>query len=361
MLSRYEWRWERTRLLSLPSILSIEPTNACNLRCPFCFTGAGARGRPRSTVPLDLARRLLAELGDRLILLKTYGWGEPLLCDHLAAMIADAHDRGVFTVVNSNFSVPLTPERARGLVASGLDELVVSIDGAGQETYERYRVGGKLARVLENVRLLKATRDGMGRTTPALVIEFHPFPWNTGDIPEMQRMAIELGAALRVFKGCVPGPEWGRDEPWRFCIEPQRLPCAHLWTSGVIAADGGVQPCHGTFYREDDMGRIDPAALEGSSFRAIWNNERYQLARRFFRAREGSEVERRHVCFDCPAAVAWDRWKRHVRAGGDFGSFVLGYTTNDAWNYFWNRRVKTAPHLERDGQDHEHPRGVDGR
>src|SRR2546425_1069881 len=39
-----------------------------------------------------------------------------------------------------NFSLPFDRARAEHLVASGLSELNVAVDGARQETYERYRV-----------------------------------------------------------------------------------------------------------------------------------------------------------------------------------------------------------------------------
>src|SRR5262249_59676381 len=90
-LNSFEYACAKTRLHSLPYILNIEPANTCNLHCPFCFTGAGGLGRPRSSMSLALYRKLLDELGDCVILLKAYGWGEPLLCGHLETIIAEAH------------------------------------------------------------------------------------------------------------------------------------------------------------------------------------------------------------------------------------------------------------------------------
>lgn len=341
-LNRWEYARVRTRLRSYPWMLSIEPTNACNLHCPFCFTGAGGLGRPRSAMSLELYRKLLDELGGYLILLKAYSWGEPLLCRHLETMIAEAHARGICTVVNTNFSLPFEARRAEAFVASGLDHLVISIDGTRQDTYQRYRVGGSLARVLENTRLMIATKHRLGSEKPTLTLEFHPFPWNTQDVPAMRALAAELGTALHLFKGCLPGEEWGKTEPWQFCGDPTPMACVFPWSTAVVAGDGGVAACIGSFYAEDDMGRLDPGAPEHVRFRDIWNNERYRLARSFFHAREGTDKEREHICFDCPNTKLWERWQGHRAAGGDRDTFEIGFTTNDTWNYFWERRPETA-------------------
>jgi MoaA/NifB/PqqE/SkfB family radical SAM enzyme len=341
MLNRCEYWRRRTRLWSYPWMLSLEPTTHCSLRCPYCFTGAGGIGRRRSFLPLDLYGALLDELGDYLILVKIHGWGEPLLCRHLDAMVAQARARGIWTIVNSHLSLPFDAARAEALIASGLNELVVSIDGAEQRTYERYRRGGRLAQVVDNLRLLAATKRLLGSDMPRVGIEFHPFPWNTGDLDAMRDLAGELDMPLTVFKGCMPGGDWDREGKWSFCVDPNVMACVALWSVATVAADGGLAPCSGTFYREDDMATISVEALRGG-FRAVWNGERHRLARGFFRAREGDAEARRHVCFDCPNTVTWARWRQHLAAGGDRDSFVTGFTTSDAWNYFWNRRPQDA-------------------
>jgi MoaA/NifB/PqqE/SkfB family radical SAM enzyme len=326
----------------MPHILSIEPINSCNLRCPFCFTGAGGIGRPRTVLSMALYRKLLAELGDYLYLVKAYNWGEPLLCPHLLQMIEETEARGIAIVVNTNLSLPLDDAKADQLIRSGLTQLVVSIDGATQQVYERYRVGGDLERVLANCRRLVAAKWRAGGPLPHLTIEFHPFPWNVQDEPAIRALATELGMSLRVFKGCVPGPDWDGGQRYAYCGDPIPLPCTWLWTTAVVAANGGIAPCNGTFYSGDDIGYLDPDDLARHSFRDVWNNERFQLARRFFIRRDGTPAEREHVCFECPTTKMWERRQEHVRTWGSPIGFTPGITTNDAWNYFWSRRGAKA-------------------
>lgn len=346
-LNRLESARLRTRLWSRPWHVIVEPTNACNLRCPYCFTGAGGRGRKVGRLPLATFRRVLDEIGDYLIDVELFGWGEPLLHPELPEMVRLAASRGIFTVVNTNLSLPFDAERAEALVASGLHNLTISIDGADQATYEGYRVGGDLELVLRNCELLVEAERRLGMLTPGLAIEFHPFPHSAGQADAMRALASRLGMELRVFKGQVPGAEWGPEEPFQFCTDPKLMPCTHPWTTLVLASDGGLAPCRGTFYRQDDMGRLTMVPGDGGapSVAAAWNGERYRTARRLFTKRETPAHDPDHPCLECPNTVTWDRWNAHKRAGGTTDDFDLGYNTHDAWNHFWRRaeRIGRAP------------------
>jgi MoaA/NifB/PqqE/SkfB family radical SAM enzyme len=338
-LNRLEHHLVRTRLWSRPTKLIIEPVNACNLRCPCCFTGAGGQGRTRSVMSMELFRSLLEELGDYLLEIEAFNWGEPLLSPHIPAMIAAATARGIGTKLNTNFSLPFDAAKAERLIAAGLTTLTVSIDGARQATYEQYRVRGDLRTVVHNCQLLAAAKRRLRSSTPTFNLEFHAFPHNVGDREAMRPLAAELDMNLLLFKGTVPGPDWDVHGDWHFCVEPREMACASLWTMAIVNNDGGVAPCNGTFYREDDMGAVAPAGDgTATTFRAVWNGPRFQTARRFYRRRAGSPAEREQVCFDCPQAIIHENWTRHVAAGGTREAFKTGYTTNDGWNYFWNRR-----------------------
>jgi MoaA/NifB/PqqE/SkfB family radical SAM enzyme len=289
---------------------------------------------------LPLYRKLLAELGDYLFELEFYNWGEPLLCKDLYTMIGEAHARGISTTVSTNFSLPFDAERAERLVASGLTVLGVSIDGARQETYEQYRVGGRLETVLRNCHLVTEAKKRLGSQTPRLIWEFHVFPHNTGDIDLARAMARDMEMDISVDKGWVIGDEWNPEGEWKFFGEPTPARCPFLWGFAVVNNDGGAAPCCGTFYGEDDMGRVAtvPAERGAASFREVWNGERFRTARGFFQERDGGPEARRQVCFDCPNTIVWERWKTHRAAGGARRGFRSGYTMNDVVNYFWQRR-----------------------
>jgi hypothetical protein len=110
----------------------------------------------------------------------------------------------------------------------------------------------------------------------------------------------------------------------------------------VVNNDGGVAPCCGTFYREDDMGQLAVRAgdLGERSFAEIWNGERFRTARSFYRRYQAEGEAAQQICFACPATKAWAKWTRHQAAGGQAATFDPGYTPNEAFNFFFDRRPK---------------------
>src|SRR5262249_34366480 len=165
-LARREFARGRTRLRSYPLKLTVESTSVCNLRCPACFTGIGEAGRRRGAVPPEFFTALMDVLGSYLLEVEFTNWGEPLLNQHLEDMVEVAARSGTTTTFSTNFSFPFTPQRAERLVRSGLTSLGVSIDGARQETYEQYRVGGDLALVLRNCELVQDAKRRLGSRRP---------------------------------------------------------------------------------------------------------------------------------------------------------------------------------------------------
>ncbi len=345
LLNLYTVRYQRahghTGLLGYPLVLTLEATNICNLRCPFCFTGIGEVTRPRSTMPLPLYRRLIDELGDYALLVEFYNWGEPLLNKDIHEMVRLASEKGISTIISTNFSVPFDRARAETLISSGLAVLGAGIDGASQESYEKYRAGGSFERVIENMRLLAEAKRALGSKTPLICWSYHAFEHNRHEIEKARAMAAELGVDFSLTKGWVEGEEWDSRDVADFPIGVVPERCRYLWTQTVINNDGLVSPCANTFYKEEDFGSV-----EGKSFRQVWNNRYFQEARRAFRRRNGSEFGKSLICNDCPYTIVWQNYERHLALGFPKSSFDPVYTTNDWFNYFFTRR-----HARRDQSD----------
>jgi len=103
--------------------------------------------------------------------LMLYNYGEPFLHPRLLDMIAQAHQAEVYTRVSTNGLVFMRSITADDLIASGLDYVRVSLDGATDATYNVYRVGGQLDRVLEGVRLLQASKYELGKRRPVVELQ----------------------------------------------------------------------------------------------------------------------------------------------------------------------------------------------
>src|SRR5436190_7909022 len=98
-------------------------------------------------------KRMIDELASNLLYLVFYFQGEPYLNPEFLDMVEYASSKKIYTATSTNAHF-LNDENARRTVESGLDRLIISIDGVTQEVYEKYRVGGSVEKVLagaENV------------------------------------------------------------------------------------------------------------------------------------------------------------------------------------------------------------------
>ncbi|HEX4476060.1 MAG TPA: radical SAM protein [Polyangiaceae bacterium] len=345
--SNLDERNGKTELASYPIKLTIEATNICNLRCPACFTGSEQIGRRRGHLSLDLYRRVMEELGPYLFEVEFYNWGEPLLGKHIFEMVEEAHRAGASTTISTNFSFPFDDAAAERLVRSGLTVLGVSLDGARQETYEQYRVRGDIARVLDNCRRVAAAKRRLGSESPILVWEFHVFSHNVGDIELAKSMAADLGMLIAVDKGWVVGPDWDPEKRFEFSIKPPSFPtrCSFLWHQAVINNDGGVAPCCGTFYKEDDVGRLEETAGDGGSktFFEVWNGDRQKMSRALFNSRDVPDEQTKLVCHSCEWTLWWEEWRNYIASGAPQGTFKSNIDAGQGFNFFWNRRPPGTP------------------
>jgi MoaA/NifB/PqqE/SkfB family radical SAM enzyme len=158
MLAERRFREKAVVLDSYPYHAFIDPSTICNLHCPFCAVGKGSTDHPKYLMRFDEFKRIMDMLGDYLFQVEIYQYGEPLLNPDVFRMIEYAKRKYyAFTRISTNLNI-FNKEKAERLVASGLDYLTLSIDGASQETYSKYRVGGDFNKVLENVTLIVAAK-----------------------------------------------------------------------------------------------------------------------------------------------------------------------------------------------------------
>lgn len=260
-------RTGKVRDFGYPYMLTVEPTNRCNLRCPLCPTGRGLPGRPLQTLDVAAFERILAEVGPYVYMINFQNWGEPTLAKQLPDMIAKAHQARIATTVATNGNY--TPKLNARLVEAGLDNLMVAIDGATQESYEKYRVQGRLEMVKENVRQIVATRKEAGERRPYVEIQFLVFEYNRHEIPEIRRLAEECGSdGLLIRAAVAPGNNANRRRFYTW--NEERNFCRRFWYTASINADLGLTPCCNFFFREDDLGNIGLG-----SFDAVWNGDNY--------------------------------------------------------------------------------------
>lgn len=297
------WLLGTERAWGRPHQLTMELTNVCNLRCPQCPTGRGLKGRKASMLSLEDLERVMDELGPYAFKMDLHNWGEPLLNEDVYDAIRLCEDRGVMTLMSTNFSVPFDDEKAEALVRSGLSLLSVSVDGPDQQSYEIYRVRGKLETVLANVEMLQRAKKRLGSSHPEVIWSYLVFRHNQHLVPKARALARRYGMKFMTSKGGADDPDWITDEEFSHsmagALASAGPACRFLYGMAVVNADLGVSPCciGEAFYAQDDFGDV----RDGGAFRKVWNGERYRAARRLFRSLERGEPvpAEKTVCERC--------------------------------------------------------------
>ena len=271
---------------AMPLSVAVEPTTACNLRCPECPSGLRSFTRPTGKLDLNLFREVLPQVARWLTNLTFYFQGEPFLHPEFLTMVSLASRASVYTTSSTNAHY-LTPEVARETVNSGLDQIIISIDGVTQEVYEQYRIGGSLSRVTDGTRNLLEARRLSGLQKPRVVLQFLVLRPNEHQIPDVFRLGDELGVdevklkTAQIYdhaKGSPLIPQDLRhsrylpnpDGTWRIRSEWENK-CWKMWSSCVVTWDGRVLPC--CF---DKDGQYVMGDLRKQSFREIWFGEKYR-------------------------------------------------------------------------------------
>ena len=185
---------------ALPSRLYIECTAACNISCfqACCAPETGiTRTRQAGMLDWQIFTRAVDEAGPSLVRIDFFNYGEAFLhkraiemCEYIKAKFPHIY---LYTSTNG---LALTPDQARRLVHSGIDEVTFSIDGASQETYTRYRQRGKFDVALAILRAMADEKAAARRDLPQLNWRYILFKWNDSDeeMARARRLAGEVGA-----------------------------------------------------------------------------------------------------------------------------------------------------------------------
>jgi len=274
-----------------PVSVSFEPTTSCNLRCPECPSGLREFSRPTGMLKKDFFRETIDDIHKELLYLIFYFQGEPFLNPDFLEMVQYAHKKGIYTATSTNAHY-LTDAKAKQTVESGLDRLIISIDGTTQDVYQQYRVGGKLEKVLEGARNIVKWKRELNSKTPFVFFQFLVVKPNEHQIEDIKKLAKEVGVDQVRFKTAqvydyetdpnqlIPANEKysrykvGKDGRMKIKSGLNNH-CWKLWHANVITWDGLVVPC---CFDKDAMHRL--GNLKMQSFKEVWSNDNYKQFRK---------------------------------------------------------------------------------
>jgi radical SAM protein with 4Fe4S-binding SPASM domain len=252
-----------------------------------------------------LFMQTIDELADTLLYLIFYFQGEPYLHPKFLDLVKYASKKGIYTATSTNAHY-LTDFTAKQTIESGLDRMIISIDGTTQEVYEQYRVGGNLNKVIEGTKKIVHWKKALKSKTPHIIFQFLVVKPNEHQIEDVKLMAKELGVDEVAFKtaqiydykngsSLIPSihkyARYEQNSDGKYQIKNKLLDnCWKMWHSCVITWDGLVVPC--CFDKDAEYRMGD---LKNKTFKAVWQSESYQKFRKSL-TNARAEIE---MCKNC--------------------------------------------------------------
>jgi MoaA/NifB/PqqE/SkfB family radical SAM enzyme len=299
-----------------PYHMVLDPSSVCNLRCPLCVQATDPQGRPRALVDRAQFKKVLVEMSSEVIRLDLFNWGEPFLHPGFTDLCEMAGSESLYVRTSTHMS----HERLISwptVVASDLKYIVASIDGATQQTYEKYRVGGQLEAALANLRALVKAKQTAGQDLPLVEWQYLVNRFNQQEIEAAEEIATDIGVDVFRYGGArgtmslktlVPSADLYESSS-RYLLDgthplseydahgekrhsSERAECRWLWGKIALHADGGVSPCWNGWFARDDI-----ANWYRDSVAEIWNALEYQHRRRAVRL--GGRASAEAQCETC--------------------------------------------------------------
>ena len=340
-----------------PISLCLDPASACSLRCPFCIHGESSLSRTYKVMNFDLFRSIIEESGPYLFQVDLFNWGEPLLNKRLLEMIALLKGYDISIRLSTSLALPISEEFLEGLILSGINYIVISIDGMSPETYATYRVGGEFHLAMSNLEKLAKLKHRLKLDKPRLEWQYLVFSFNEHELPKAVQYARKIGVEFRPAAPYInldQHPDWlasddrfvrepykaskslrenrprgasgnaslpseevvampaGREDyetkrtidrdgairPVRLTDlnspAPRRYRCDWHYMKACINADGTLSPCCGLYPGEPNWGE-----LGGVHFHELWNNSSFREARSTLAAGRPDDASR-IICSQCP-------------------------------------------------------------
>jgi radical SAM protein with 4Fe4S-binding SPASM domain len=294
----------------MPISISFEPTTSCNLRCPECPSGLRAFSRPTGMLRKDFFTETIDQLAKDLTYLVFYFQGEPFLNPDFLKMVQYAASKKIYTATSTNAHY-LKDAVAKRTVESGLDRLIISIDGTTQETYQQYRVGGQLQKVIEGAANVVKWKKELKSKTPFIVFQFLVVRHNEHQIADVQKLAKEIGVddvwlkTAQVYdyqkdpNKLIPTntkySRYKRDREGNMKFKGNaENHCWRLWHDPVITWDGAVVPC---CFDKDAQHTLGD--LKNQTFKELWTAGNYQK----FRSQVLQSRRNIDICANCSEGV----------------------------------------------------------
>lgn len=311
LLIELEMRRGKTKLAGYPYKIIIDTCNLCNLKCRLCPTGMNTIKRPRGMMSFDIYKKILDKIKDFTLEVSLHNWGEPLLNPDIYKIIEYTAKNNIGTNLSSNLNGILDKDIDQ-IIKSGLEYLVVSLDGTTQDVYNKYRINGDFNQTIENIKKITLRKKRLNSKTPYIEWQFLVMKHNEHQIEEARGLADKIGVNILRFAPLgLPfenfnnrdwAKEWMPRNSKFWHLNPLKLlkqdyiinqKCFYLYRSITVNPEGSVSPCCVLYNSDYDFGNLLSNNLD-----EIWNNNLYQSSRALF-SEDNSSYNSYTICKEC--------------------------------------------------------------
>jgi radical SAM protein with 4Fe4S-binding SPASM domain len=276
------------RYPDFPDQVYVELTNICNARCTICATPT--MSRKREMMDFELFRKIINECAEHhAFRILPFLHGETLLVPGVLDYFR--YIRRVSP--KSHINLTTNGSRLTGQISEAilkedlLDSLILSVEGADQETYERIRSGLSFEEVRENFLRFLRLRRQFGKRKPKLSISMVVVDENRSsksEFAEQWKDADEVRFSVFFnWAGKLNAQSTRPDHRLNFC--------ERLYHYITILVDGRVALC--CF---DSNGEFIIGDVRTQTIREIWHSKEFKEIRRQLFERN---FDRLHLCARC--------------------------------------------------------------
>lgn len=273
-----------------PLLVDLELASKCNLSCPMCptvtdkFRVLRQERFPSGLMDIDLIRRIIDEVHLEVYSLRLSWVGEPTLHPNLIDAVAYAKKKGIREVSFLTNGSRLHLGYMKKMMAAGLDQMTVSIDGMEDE-YNRIRAPLKFNKTLDKLRKLKQYKNENGVVKPAIKVQ--------GVWPAIRENAQQYYDTfmpitdLIAFNPLIDYLHKDVDIEYE-----DSFSCPQIYQRVTVSADGRVALC-----ANDDLVQVVLGDAKKSSIYDIWHGEKMEEMRHTHRELCGFKKIR--PCLNC--------------------------------------------------------------
>lgn len=181
----------RHKFLGYPYSAIIETGNYCNLQCPTCPTPQKMIHRKKELMSFDNFKKVIDNIKDLVYVVHLYFSNAPLLNPDIFRMARYAHENNLFTSISTSATL-LNEEKTKELFESGLDEIILCLDGVTKESYEPFRVGANFEKVFQNIKYICQQKQILKLKKPFIELQFILNKLNYHEVEDIKKIAKDF-------------------------------------------------------------------------------------------------------------------------------------------------------------------------